>query len=166
VSDAYLLDTNIASALWDKCHENHAPFRERLETLGDAPVYVSVVSLAEVEYGLKTAPRIDERRQRSVRARMRAFEVLALDRHVVEYYAELRARLFRKYSPKNSRGRLKAKLVPDLWERSPDKLLGIQENDLWIASVAVERNLVLVTSDRLTHIQAVAGDDLRVERWE
>jgi len=166
VSDAYLLDTTIASALWDKCHENHAPFRERLDRLGDAPVYVSVVSLAEVEYGLKTAPRIGEQRQRSVRARMRAFEVLALDRHVVEYYAELRARLFRKYSPKNSRGRLKAKIVPDLWERSPDKLLGIQENDLWIASAAVERNLVLVTNDRLTHIQAVAGDDLRVERWE
>ena len=166
MSDAYLLDTNIASALWDECHENHTGFRERLGKLGAAPVYVSVVSLAEVEYGLKIAPSIKEERQRSVRANMSRFEVLALDRHVVEYYAELRARLFRKYSPKNSRGRLKAKLVPDLWERSPDKLLGIQENDLWLASAAIERNLVLVTNDRLTHIQAVAGDDLRVERWE
>jgi len=166
VSDAYLLDTNIASALWDKCHENHTGFRERLGRLGEAPVYVSVVSLAEVEYGLRIAPRIDGERQRRVRANMSQFKVLALDRHVVEYYAELRARLFSKYSPRNSRGRLTAKVVPDLWERSPDKLLGIQENDLWIASAAVERNLVLVTSDRLTHIQAVAGDDLRVERWE
>ena len=166
MSDTYLLDTNIASALWDEYHRNHRAFRERLAKLRDAAVCVSVVSLAEVEYGLKIAPRIDEERQRGVRTNMSRFEVLALDRHVVEYYAELRARLFRKYSPKNSRGRLTAKVVPDLWERSPDKLLGIQENDLWIASVAVERNLVLVTSDRLTHIQAVAGDDLRVERWE
>ena len=56
-------------------------------------------------------------------------------------------------------------MVPDLWERTPDKLLGIQENDLWQASVAMERNLVLVTNDRMSRIADVAGPDLRIGRW-
>ena len=166
MEDAYLLDTNIASALWDEHHEKHAPFRGRIGALGDAPVFVSVITLAEVEYGLRIAPRIDVARQRMVRANMSEFTALRLDPHVVENYAELRARLFKKYSPKDARGRLRAKRVPDLWERSPDKLLGIQENDLWNASLAVERNLVLVTNDRMTHIEDVAAGDLRIERWD
>ena len=57
------------------------------------------------------------------------------------------------------------KRVPDLWERTPDKLLGIQENDLWLASQAMERDLVLVTGDRMKHIVEVAGQDLRTLKW-
>ncbi|NQT51115.1 type II toxin-antitoxin system VapC family toxin [bacterium] len=165
MADAYLLDTNIASALWDAYHAKHEEFRQRVTEIGDAPVYVSVVTLAEVEYGLKTAAKIDEGRQAQVRATMRGFEALPLDHHIVEHYAELRARLFRKHSPRNAKGRLTSKRVPDLWERTPDKLLGIQENDLWNAALAVERNLVFVTNDRMSRIVEVAGDDLRIERW-
>lgn len=166
MADAYLLDTNIASVLWDECHKSHVEYRRRLAALGDAPVFVSVVTLAEVEYGLRIAPHVDDARQENVRARMRAFEVLGLDRHVVEYYAELRACLFRQYGPKDARRRLRAKVVPDLWERSPDKLLGIQENDLWLASAAIERNLVLVSNDRLSRIQEAARGSLRMECWD
>ncbi|MFP4057401.1 MAG: type II toxin-antitoxin system VapC family toxin [Candidatus Brocadiia bacterium] len=166
MSNVYLLDTNIASALWDELHPNYTAFRERVARLRGSRVYVSVISLAEVEYGLKTAPRVDEERQDKVRANMRRFQVLPLTHHVVEYYAELRARLFRKHSPRNKRGRLAAKVLPDLWERTPDKLLGIQENDLWIASLALERNLVLITNERMTHIRSVAADDLRIELWD
>jgi tRNA(fMet)-specific endonuclease VapC len=169
MDDFCLLDTNIASALWDELHENHVALRDRLKSLGEVAVCVSVVTLAEVEYGLRVAPEIDRERQQMVRGNMAAFigscGVLGIDRHVVEAYAELRSRLFRKYAPRDKRGRLKAKVVPDLWERVPDKLLGIQENDLWLASLAVERNYRLVTNDRMTHIVEVAGGDLRIELW-
>jgi len=101
-----------------------------------------------------------------VREAMSSFVVLALDRHVVESYAELRARLFRTHSPKDAKGRLTAKGVPDLWERTSDKLLGIQENDLWIAGQAMERNLMLLTTDRMTHIMQAAGPDLRSQLWQ
>ena len=165
MQDGYLLDTAIASALWDEKHKKHGVFRERLRALGDAPVFVSVVSLAEVEYGLRIAPRIDRGRQAKVRSRMAQYTALPLDQHVIEGYAELRSRLFKKHSPRDRRGRLTAKRVPDLWERTPDKLLGIQENDLWLASVAMERNLVLVTTDRMRHIALAAGTDLHVDSW-
>ena len=81
-------------------------------------------------------------------------------------YAELRARLFKKYSPGDRRGRLVDKVVPDLWERTPDKLLGIQENDLWVASLAMNRDIVVLTNERMTRIADVAGDDLRIDIWE
>ena len=164
--DAYLLDTSIASALWDELHRNHAVFRDRLQELRDARVYVSVVSLAEVEYGLRVAPNIDHERQRRVREAMSAFAVLPLDSHFVESYAELRARLFAKYSPRDARGRLKDRMVPDLWERTPDKLLGVQENDVWIASQAMERKYILATTDRMVHIVDVAGSGLRFDYWQ
>ncbi|MBA7697023.1 hypothetical protein ES703_105681 [subsurface metagenome] len=43
--------------------------------------------------------------------------------------------------------------------------LGIQENDLWIAAQVVVRGLILVTTDKLSHIREVAGDDLHIENW-
>jgi len=164
--DVYLLDTCVASALWDELHAKHHLFRRRWEKLQSDRVFVSVVTLAEVEYGLRVAPCVDDARQRRVRQAMSAFEVLPVDRHVVESYAELRARLFARYSPKDARGRLKARVVPDLWEQTPDKRLGVQENDLWIASQAMERAYILATTDRMAHVAEVAGADLRLECWQ
>ena len=44
------------------------------------------------------------------------------------------------------------------------QLLQIDENDLWIAAQAVERNLVVVTSDTdFTRVIAVAVPELRVQ---
>ena len=163
--DAYLLDTNIASALWDERHADHSSFRAKVGALAEDRVFVSVITIAEVAYGLRVAPNIDRRRHEMVRRNMASYVVMPFDRHVSESYAELRARLFKKHSPRDARGRLTAKVVPDLWERTPDKLLGIQENDLWQASLAMERNLVLVTNDRMSKIVEVAGQDLRTERW-
>jgi predicted nucleic acid-binding protein len=165
MSDAYLLDTNIASALWDELHLDHNEFWEKTRRLDGSTIYISVITLAEIEYGLRVAPSIDIERQKKVRARMGEFAILPFDRHVVESYAKLRSRLFVKHGGKDKQGRLRDKVVPDLWERTPDKLLGIQENDLWQASLAVERNLVLVTNDRMSRIVEVAGNDLRIESW-
>ncbi len=170
MSDVCLLDTNVASALWDELHGKHAAYRERHRQLADAGahVYVSVITLAEVDYGLRVAPNVDADRQARVRTSMTAFEVVDVDHHVAEAYAEIRSRLFRKFSPRDRRGRLTAKVVPDLWERTPDKLLGIQENDLWQASLAIARDYLLITTDRMSHIASVAdsGLQLRVDNWD
>jgi len=44
------------------------------------------------------------------------------------------------------------------------KVLGIQENDLWIAAQAIERNLILVTNDGMSRIREIASE-LRIEDW-
>ena len=49
-------------------------------------------------------------------------------------------------------------------DRVSGQLLQIDENDLWIAAQAVERNLVVITSDRdFTKIIGAAVPDLRVQ---
>ena len=46
--------------------------------------------------------------------------------------------------------------------------LGFDENDLWIVAQAVERNLVLVTSDKMNRIRDTVRSlyrELRFEDW-
>lgn len=163
--DAYLLDTNTACVLWDEQHAHHRAIREAARERAGSSLFVSVVTVAEVQYGLLTAPNVDQPRQATVRRNMTEYASVSVDKHVVSYYADMRARLFRKYSPRDRRGRLTAKRVPDLWERTPDKQLQVQENDLWIAATDLTRDLVLVTGDRMNAIRSVLGSHLRVENW-
>ncbi len=77
-------------------------------------------------------------------------------------YGDLRARLFEKFAPKKRRR--KGLRPEELIDPVTAKELGIQENDLWIAAQAIERNLVLVTNDAMARIQEVASE-LKVEDW-
>ena len=163
--EGYLLDTNIASASWDYGAPSHKSVRQRLGELGDALVYVAAVSIAEVEYGLLTAPSIDAQRQTTVRNAMGSYQVLNVDEHTAQTYAEIRANLFRTHAPRNQRGRLTKKNVEDLVDRTTGKQLGIQENDLWIVSVAVQYNLIFVTNDKMLRIIEAAKYFDRTDYW-
>jgi len=56
------------------------------------------------------------------------------------------------------RNRLKEKRPEDLLDRTTSRELGIQENDLWIVSVAVQYNLRFITGDKMDRILAAAKD--------
>lgn len=146
-AEAYLLDTNVASAAWDQGNKAHSITRSRLLQLDQDRVFISSITIAEIEYGLKTAPSLDSHRQQIVRREMSAYKVLSVDRHTAEPYSDIRAIIFQNYAPRDRRGRIKARYVEDLVEPTTGKELGIQENDLWIVSVAIQYNLVLVTND-------------------
>lgn len=164
--EGYLLDTSVASAGFDSGNTNHESVRRRLEGV-DGIVYVSSISIGEVEYGLGVAPQIDTERHDLVRAAMSAYQVIDVDKHTATVYGKIRARLFKQYSPRKRRGRLK-KYVGDLIDPTTEKELGIQENDLWIASVAVEYNLVLLTRDRrggMKRVVEAAGHSERTQFW-
>ncbi|MFH1673650.1 MAG: type II toxin-antitoxin system VapC family toxin [Pseudomonadota bacterium] len=129
--NGYLLDTNAASVLWDARHPDFKKIRSFLAGHSQSPVWISVIVLAEVEYGLRIAPKMDEGRQNDVRNEMaNFFEILDIDKHTVAPYSDLRAELFKTYSPKDRRGRLTAKWPEDLFERTGAKELGVQENDI------------------------------------
>lgn len=165
--EGYLLDTPVSSAAWDAGAPNHGVVRQRLADL-DGLIYIPSISIGEVEYGLGVSPNIDAERHRAVRLAMSAYEVLSVDSHTGEVYGQIRARLFTQYAPRNQRGRLARKYVEDLTDSTTGKDLGIQENDLWIASVAVQYNLVLVTFDRAAGMRRVveAADYIdRTDFW-
>lgn len=132
----YLLDTNQCSYL----QEGHTAVVRRFQSLPpDAEVVTSVISQAELLAGVYLAP--GERRRGELRRLYEQFlhsiaEILVVDTVVAERFAELKADLWRK-------GR-----------RLP-------VNDIWIASVALANNLILVTSDE--HFRYIDG--LSVEDW-
>ena len=166
--EGYLLDTNIASPAWDQGDRHHSGVVERLEKLGLDLVFVSVISLAEVEYGLGVSPSIEPARHEQVRRAMNAYELFDVDRHTATVYGRIRANLFKIYAPRTRRGRIAAKYVEDLLEPTTGKELGIQENDLWIVSVAVQYNLVFVTHDQgggMKRIVQAADYSARTQFW-
>ena len=166
--DVYLIDTNYAPAPWDKNDKHHDKMRQFISSNGESRVAISVVTLAEVEYGLKIAPVVDEGRQAIVRASMAEYTyVWNITQHTVRFYSEIRAKLFMKYAPSDSKGKLKTKWPEDLIDRTTAKTLGVQENDVWIAAQAYERNACLVTSDRMDRITSLQlNPPLRILRLE
>lgn len=129
----YLFDTDHAVALL----RNHPTIRSRIEGLPDeAELYTSVITAAELfygAYGAQDAPRRVEEVQRF----LADVDVLGLDLEGTEIYGRLKAEL-------RVRGQL------------------IEDNDLYIASVALKHNLILLTGNT-RHYERLPA--LQVENW-
>jgi tRNA(fMet)-specific endonuclease VapC len=120
------------------------------------------VTLGEIAFGHKLVPKpnVDAQRDYENFLSSQFPFVVSIDRHTVEYYAILRAKLFQKFAPKNKRPRW----IEQLQDPISGRELGIQENDLWLAAQAVQYNLVFVTNDRLKKIRGIESD-LLIEDW-
>jgi len=117
--DGYLFDTNAVSILWNVRHPEHDTVKSFFASVSGSPVWLSTIVLAEIEYGLKVTPKIDVDSQNQVRREMSKCPlILDIDKHTIGPYSDLRAELFKYYSPKKRRGRLRVKWPEDLVERT------------------------------------------------
>ena len=107
---------------------------ERVRTA--AAVYVPVIAMGELYYGARKSARAAENVKR-VGAVAATAAVLVCDGTTAALYGELKAALRAQGTP-------------------------IPENDLWIAALARQHGLTLVSRDE--HFEAVPG--LEIERWE
>ena len=167
MAETYLLDTSVATIAWNGLHKEHSQIRSRLAAFGDDPIYVCAISIGEKEYGLHVYLRIDAARSQAVRDAWRQYQSLSIDHHTAEIYGQLRGTLFRLYATKKSRDRIKEKRPEDLLDKTTGRELGIQENDLWIVSVAVQYDLRLITRDDAGGMRRVLGvtkDELGYDR--
>jgi len=165
----YLLDTNAVSDWLDSSRPRHALVSNRVKHLmaTEAILLTSTVVLGEIEYGIRVAPESKRNLLDALRAQIDLQFVhkrllLAVTRSTALVYGDLRARLFEKYAPRTER--TKGLRPEQLTSPTTSQVLGIQENDLWIAAQAIERNLVLVSNDAMKRIQHVAPE-LLVEDW-
>lgn len=160
MADVYLLDTNIVSYYENSRSSGHGMAKEFLDSLEhDDVIAISVITLAEIECGLLTAPKMDVAQLTDVRSAMARFTLVRdITRHTVEHYAKLRAELFINNSPRYIRGRLTAKYIEDLREPSTERQLHIKETDLWIAAQSLEWNCILVTNDAMRPITSLKVD--------
>ena len=155
--DGYLFDTNAVSPLWNVRHPEHDIIKVFFASVFQSPVWLSTIVLAEIEYGMKVTPEMDIDSQNQVRHEMSNHPfILDIDKHTIGPYSDLRAELFKKFSPRDRRGRLTVKWPEDLIERTSAKELGVQENDIWIAAQAIQYNLILVTGDHMQRLVDVS----------
>ena len=131
--DDYLLDTNVLGYWYDAARREHRAVISRINDLRAQPgpqsqeprLLISVITLGEMEYGYRVSRPGDPSRQDEFRKFVRDElpMVLGIDRHTIEPYADLRAWLFERYSPRNRR--MKAKRVEELVDPATALELGI-----------------------------------------
>jgi len=166
--DGYLLDANHLFPLLRANDANRTSILKRMATVpSDSPVYVATATLAELELGCFW-PHERPQAQTEIRDTIRTNKLKVLDftTHTASVYGELKAALMRKY---NREGVKNAAKWPEVWT-SPDKgaTLGVDEFDLLVVCHALERRLMLVTSDKMLRICDGLGETserLRFESW-
>jgi predicted nucleic acid-binding protein len=177
--DAYLLDTNVICALADATRAAHPVAVRRFQQIPHHYVVLPAPAIGEIEFGMQKAPDVRPDKRKELRDFIALFARLAFDEHCVEPYAKVRAEIWRRHgTPKPKRPHSHEETRPeDLFDKVTGAELGIAEPDLYIASIALAQNLVLVTDDRATGMarikeaaDAVFGQQLfpvrfRVENW-
>lgn len=179
----YILDTNIVSYWYDNKPDAEGRLkpthlnvlrnvaRVRMpdpQTRYVSRLFVSTVTLGEVEYGHRSAVTPDLTKQSEYATFIREQCPVALDltQDVAEQYGEMKAWLFEECAPRS--GWSKKKRAEQLEYPATGLELNIDENDLWIAAQAMTYNLVLVTHDRsgnFPKVLAQFASSLKVEDW-
>lgn len=160
----FLLDTSALSAYLNLDHPHHESTVRVINQLPEAaPKLVSIVTLAELDYGIRFAElagstRLEEYRQRL--AIIRKYAPLDITHHTSEAYAELK--LFLAAHVQRRPGKKMPRWIEDWVDLGSAKRLQIDENDLWIAAQAKERDLVVVTGDNDMRILASVDPEIRI----
>ena len=162
--DTYLLDTNLVSVLYDAARSNHGAVRAALAAFDPAaPQLVSAITIGELRFGLalsRAAGRSLDHIESCIE-RTEEHPLAEIGRHTAEAFGYVKSSVALQ---RVDIGRRIPRWVEAWSDRVTGQLLQIDENDLWIAAQAVERNLVVVTSDPdFTRIITPAVPELRVE---
>lgn len=159
-----LLDTNFVSVLFDPRRPNFCEVQACAQNFASTDlVYLSVVVLAELRYGMEAAQRAgqDILHIRQTLAEAASYPLAEVGRHTAEAYGEVKARVAEHYLDLSRR--------PPRWlenwqDRASAQTLQVDENDLWIVAQAIERDYLLVTSDqRLADRFRPAISELRLQ---
>ena len=129
----FLMDTNHAGFLLNK----EPKIIEKMIEFGQVPIFSSVITAGELLYGaFNSKSRV--RNLPRVKSFLASIDLLTIDPKVSEIYGKLKFELFNKFGAKKSVKR-KNKKISDL---------GFSDNDLWIASIAKQNDLIVLTTDK------------------
>lgn len=146
----FLVDTSVLSGYYHVEHPKNAIAKQLIDRVGKSDhLFVSVVTMAEIDYGVRMAGLLgcesaDKMAERADIIRNHA--PLGVTRHTGKAYAQLKSRLAQRVTRKPN-GKL-PKYVEEWVEQYTGAKLGVGENDLWICSQAVECELTVICEDR------------------
>lgn len=146
----YLLDTNHCS----RAILRDAKILSHLQKIENNLVSTSVISQGELTD-------MAERSQRSetnsilVQNFLQGIYVYHVDPTTADLYGKLKASIFKQFAPKEKSKRRRTKITN----------LGFDENDLWIAAIALQHQLIIVSNDSdFPRIQQVVKS-ISIESW-
>lgn len=128
----------------------------------EAVQLVSAVTIAELRFGLALSRAVERPLSHIETCIERAEEhpLANIDRHTASAFAHVKSSLAQHRLDLNRRI---PRWVEGWSDRVTGQLLQIDENDLWVAAQAIERNYTVVTSDRdFVNVLAPALPELRV----
>lgn len=145
----YLLDTNACS----RVIQGDSTIINRIVEVGETQVATCVIVQAELLYMAYKS----EQKARNL-AQVKVFlEDIAIyfpDEETADIYAQFKAAILDRFGPQEKKKRRKTRI----------ENLGIGENDLWIAAIALRNGLTIVSSDSdFQRMQAVKP--ISLESW-
>ena len=148
--DGYLLDNNVISVAGRKSDARHANVAKLLTEIASSPVFLPIIAVAEIEFGMAKVPRPDpDPLADELRAFFRIYDVLPFDESSVQPYSLLRAQLWKEHgtSKKNKKGH-EEKWVEELpFVKALGADMKVDERDVQIVSMSMQYNLILATND-------------------
>jgi len=145
----YLLDTNHCSRIIQGDHT----IINRIVEVGESQVATCVIVQGELLYMAYKSEQ-KARNLANIKAFLADIRLYWIDEVTADIYAEFKAEILEHFGPKETSKRRKARI----------ENLGIGENDLWIAAIALRNGLTIASGDRdFQRMQAVKA--LQLESW-
>jgi predicted nucleic acid-binding protein len=144
----YLLDTNIVSYLSDPASRFHTSVEHRFSRLQEEDViFISVLTLFEIEYGIVYAPQEKKKRMEEVKQMLQHFlAVLPVQEKQAGIFGALKAG-YRKLTGVDH------------------KTIDRHDVDFMLASSALAENAVLVSNDKIFVLIQKAEPTLKLGNW-
>jgi len=143
----YLLDTtHCLSLIWGLIDEE-------LKSLAEVSISTCVISYGELIFGAYKSERFRDN-LRAVLDFWKDIIVHRIDDDTAIIYGKLKNEVLERFGPRDRLKRRGFKI----------ESLGFKDNDLWIASVAIQHDLILVSADSdAMRLSGIEG--LKVENW-
>jgi tRNA(fMet)-specific endonuclease VapC len=145
----YLLDTTHCIALFN----NKPDVVQKLRVLGRQKISTSIIVRGELFFGVYKAERFTENLQQ-IKTFLDYIQVHLIDEETSEVYGKLKNAILDRFGPKDKSKRRNVTV----------ESLGFRDNDVWIASTAIQHGLILVSADSdLLRLNGIEG--LKAENW-
>jgi tRNA(fMet)-specific endonuclease VapC len=125
----------------------------RLSKTANIKISTCLITRGELMFGVHKSDQGAENLQK-IELFLEDTPLYGMDIETTNIYGKLKASVVELFGPKDKSKRRNTKT----------ESLGFKDNDLWIASIAIQHNLILVSAD--AHIQKLQGIiGLKVESW-
>jgi tRNA(fMet)-specific endonuclease VapC len=145
----YLMDTTHCIKIMSGDNE----LRTKISNIIDLKMATCLIVCGELMFGLHKSDQFAEN-LRKLESFYEDILIYGIDFETTDIYGRLKATIIERFGPKDKVKRRNTKT----------ESLGFKDNDLWIASIAIQHNLILVSADKHIHqLQGING--LKVESW-